>query len=619
MPTLPGPPSTSQSISPSSLTTSSPTSIIDIDLEFLVGFAPIIRVGVNACVTEPSLVAMTGTQKYATKPIEILSQDTTQVKFSVSQSWLDHPACYVATDYISTTDGKTCERADNVAPGEIDTYTAQCSNGVAQVTIYVHSSDFDTMEDNAAVPRRCHPVGQSQTVAYTFDVPCMVEEGSDACEPTPELTCDHFDSRIISSEDFEMSEQSWLFAATEVGSRLNLGADNPEVSKTFEVPVDSFEITLEFDFYEIDDLEIDDEVFIRIDDVYLSLVSFISLITEGTKTGAFGELAVSVTTTGRNHKVQLTIPDTWYPDGRLTLGFKVATSVPDSVGFDNVVLSSACAAELAVADPAFCPADGGNREISFEDFENGEADSWTMGLESAGRGFTTFLGRLGRENPEVSKDFSVPDGVGSVVLAFEVYNIDVVSPGDKAYVMIAGTSIDLGLFDGSVPGTTRYNDIMVTKTEGSKRDLGFLDSELDQKFQLRLTIPARWYAGGILEIGFKVDLQQATDVSSAGIDNVRLTAVCESAQRRDVEQAVLTETETMPVAEPDMYGEDGGSYCSTADFPCQGEGNVHVCHYDARRGYLTFCLPEADSDVLRFYTNDYCGPCIGGYGGINMH
>jgi hypothetical protein len=560
---------------------------------------------------------MTGTQKYATKPIEILSQDTAEVKFSVIQSWLDHPARYVATDYISTTDGQTCKSVDNVAPGQIDTYTALCSNGVAQVTIYVHSSDFDTMEDNAMVPGRCDPVEEGQTVAYTFDVPCEVEEGSAACKPTPELTCDHFDSQIISSEDFETPEQaqSWLFAATGSASNLILGADSPEVSKTFEVPTDSFEITLEFDFYENDGWAIDDEIFIRINDVYLDLTSYISGTSDGTKTGTFGELAVSMTTSGSNHNVQLTIPETWYPGGRLTVGFKVSTSVAETVGFDNVVLSSACAVELVVPSSVVCPADGGDTEISFEDFENGEAGTWG-GLESAGGGFTTFLGRLGREDPEVSKDFPIPDGAASVVLAFDFYDIDGFRPGDKAFVIIAGSSIDLDLFGDSGSGTSNYNDIVVTKTESSKQYIGFSAEHLDQKFHVEMAIPAGWYTSGVLEIAFKSQMKEAIDITSAGVDNVRLTAVCESAQRRDLEQAVLAQT--APVAEPDMYGEDGGYYCSTEDFPCMGAGNVYVCHYDARRGYQTFCLPESDSEVLRFYSNDYCGPCVGGYGGINI-
>jgi hypothetical protein len=106
-------------------------------------------------------------------------------------------------------------------------------------------------------------------------------------------------------------------------------------------------------------------------------------------------------------------------------------------------------------------------------------------------------------------------------------------------------------------------------------------------------------------------------VTSAGIDNVRLTAACDSAQRRDLEHVVLDQT--LPVSEPDMNAKDGGFYCSTEDFPCQGAGNVHVCHYDARRGYQTFCLPEADTEVLRFYSNDYCGPCVDGYSGIKLN
>merc|ERR1712071_714686 len=54
--------------------------------------------------------------------------------------------------------------------------------------------------------------------------------------------------------------------------------------------------------------------------------------------------------------------------------------------------------------------------------------------------------------------------------------------------------------------------------------------------------------------------------------------------------------------------------CVVEDYPCgPGLDKVHVCHYSARDGYKTFCVPEADSDALRFYPKDYCGPCVGGY------
>jgi hypothetical protein len=54
-------------------------------------------------------------------------------------------------------------------------------------------------------------------------------------------------------------------------------------------------------------------------------------------------------------------------------------------------------------------------------------------------------------------------------------------------------------------------------------------------------------------------------------------------------------------------------YCVHEDYPCQGDEEVmvYVCHYSTRAGYQTFCIPEADSDIMRFYSNDYCGPCEG--------
>jgi hypothetical protein len=254
--------------------------------------------------------------------------------------------------------------------------------------------------------------------------------------------------------------------------------------------------------------------------------------------------------------------------------------------------------------------------MSFEDFEDGEAGTWTVGLESAGGGFTTFLGRLGKQNPEVSNAFPVPAGGGSVVLAFDVYSIDGYSSGDKAYVNIAGSSIDLGLFDGSGSGSGNFEDITVTKTESSPQNIGFSAEKLDQKFNFELTIPASWYTIGKLEIGFEVQMQEDTEETSVGIDNIRLTAVCEP-QRRDLEQGVPSPS--LPVSEPDKYAVAEGYYCSAEHFPCEGAGNVHVCHHDTRRGYHTFCVRESDSEVLRFYKSDYCGPCSRGYGGITTN
>ena len=104
----------------------------------------------------------------------------------------------------------------------------------------------------------------------------------------------------------------------------------------------------------------------------------------------------------------------------------------------------------------------------------------------------------------------------------------------------------------------------------------------------------------------------------------RLTKEKEDEKKRDAASAKVFEHETKKKApasptatanEPSADGKDG-HFCVSEDYPC-GEDNdhVHVCHYSSRDGYKTFCVPETDSDVLAFYKKDYCGPCVGGYGG----
>lgn len=100
-----------------------------------------------------------------------------------------------------------------------------------------------------------------------------------------------------------------------------------------------------------------------------------------------------------------------------------------------------------------------------------------------------------------------------------------------------------------------------------------------------------------------------------------LTFDCSTAYNRRLDDLSLKESfteDSAPGAHVPSENEEDIPYCVSEDFPCEGEGDdmVYVCHYSARKGYQTFCIPESDSDILRFYPNDYCGPCEGGYGGV---
>jgi len=83
-------------------------------------------------------------------------------------------------------------------------------------------------------------------------------------------------------------------------------------------------------------------------------------------------------------------------------------------------------------------------------------------------------------------------------------------------------------------------------------------------------------------------------------------------QERKSKEGSTAEFEDI-MGHPEQNGSND-NFCVVEDYPCGTfDDKVHVCHYSARDGYKTFCVPEADSDALRFYPKDYCGPCVGGY------
>jgi hypothetical protein len=70
------------------------------------------------------------------------------------------------------------------------------------------------------------------------------------------------------------------------------------------------------------------------------------------------------------------------------------------------------------------------------------------------------------------------------------------------------------------------------------------------------------------------------------------------------------------VASEGRHKGKGSSHCLAIDYPCGADGGfVHVCHYSTKEGYQAYCVPESDSDVISYMPKDYCGPCVGGFGG----
>jgi hypothetical protein len=153
-------------------------------------------------------------------------------------------------------------------------------------------------------------------------------------------------------------------------------------------------------------------------------------------------------------------------------------------------------------------------------------------------------------------------------------------------------------------------------------------------------------AGGTLALGFRATLiaDHPNGEDTLGIDNILLSTKCsnpydagrlleheqeqtsqdsprsssvgqqqhqQQQQQEDhsTHKLMIVDSLEMPLpSQPRLDGAMDSYYCSNADYPCEGS-KVYVCHYSLKRGYATYCIPEPDSDILRFYDTDYCGPC----------
>lgn len=265
--------------------------------------------------------------------------------FSVLQAWADNPVCFVATDYESPTTGQTCHRKDAAKPGEIGKYDAACRDGAATVSIFVHQLTFDPLLNHADIPDRCKANGGDKDVGYTFSVPCMSPDEN--CVPVSELTCDDGRDKAIVIEDFETGQvNSWTFGAIgfDAAGGHFLGPLNQkriEVFKIVSLPKAPEFVSLEFDYLRLNGWTVQDKAYVRIRSSYLELNPFVTNQTGSS--GFFSDLFVSAKTDAVRTMLQIRIPQQWFADGRITIGFKVTPSnAASSAGFDNVRLISLC-------------------------------------------------------------------------------------------------------------------------------------------------------------------------------------------------------------------------------------------------------------------------------------
>jgi len=242
-----------------------------------------------------------------------------------------------------------------------------------------------------------------------------------------------------------------------------------------------------------------------------------------------------------------------------------------------------------------------------EDFEMaGMAESWENGVESNSDLYGNFLGRLGglSEN-RVTKTFHIASECQKASIEFKLYSVNQVEDATAEFrIGVQGSSMTVDM--SSLGDLQSFGDPAVTQSGKSADEVTVLVQADDYGFLINMKVPSSWWKfhGFEVPLSFTIETDKDLDEESYGIDDFKMTLECE--RRLDGELN-------------DEDAAEEGFYCSAKEFPCGDDQDmVHVCHYSSRLGYQTYCVPEEDSDVIRFYGSDYCGPCVGGFGGIHF-
>jgi hypothetical protein len=140
--------------------------------------------------------------------------------------------------------------------------------------------------------------------------------------------------------------------------RYGIGDADP--SKTFSgIPTDASNVTVEFNFYEIDSWDGTDRAFVEIDGVVFPLGRFDKNVDEGARTVMVGDAQIEIRSQGapahrcfnqhidvdrdQTHHVVVSLPPKFFADGSLSLKLVAdvdQASTDESAAFDNIKIAA---------------------------------------------------------------------------------------------------------------------------------------------------------------------------------------------------------------------------------------------------------------------------------------
>jgi len=555
-------------------------------------------------------------------PVNIVHYGIDTVTFRVEQNWKEGEVAFISVNYTPVDSVETvCMSTEGVNDASsTPDYVAQCVGEQVVIDVYAYDCTFTGVPD-VTVPEECKAWnGLGKTTHFQYTLPCNIMDDSfcideSACVPevrtdykSVEADGDYGDFRSMpvtiieqsgSTVDFQIDqtfkyeELGWIavdYIPEGSSDDSTMCIPTMDVSNGESTPV--YKAQCENGFAEID-VYAYDCTFTAVPDIDTYVPGTCQPLIDMGKKVHFHFTLPCLCLDSLSDMPPSTYTPPAPPQRRMADGTSATDAQRTShTKHTNVVT---CSQDI------------------YETYEDGASDSWTDGTQYKDPNFGTFLGRLGVDHKLISKDFEVPSYAESVTVSFDFIDVDGLAQANDAIMMgVQSSFLDLQLFNSQEGVALQYGD---TTLSTSMVDFSYkTPSSTTSVYKVTATIPRSWYQnyGYVLPISFRVaSTREDADISKEyyGIDNFHMHANCGSStgRRRHLEK-------TAPVVE-----DDGSFYCSSKDFPCDGGKDlVNVCHYSSRKGYETFCIPEADSEILRFYSHDYCGPCVGGFGGVNQ-
>jgi hypothetical protein len=532
---------------------------------------------------------------YRSDPVTILYKDHSSVRFQINQKWVDGDLGWVSVGYnpIDSTSKYVCNTVEGVnAASSTPGYTAKCLNGFATVDVVVSDCSF-TNVSNVVVPGGCSPVhdySSGSKVAFKFLV---------SCDPEPEICV----------RPLCVPEAKLLHKSVPSGVYGNV-LRNPV--NILHYGGDSVQFRVEQTWKDDD-------------------IGWISVGFDPVK-GASDR--VCLTTDGMNYVSStpdyvakcvdgVAKIDIYAYDCSFSNVTNIDSSIPasclpwnsDSVG--NKVFFQ-YAVPCRASDTSFCSSASECKPVvkygdsSVSAASRGDYSSPPVSIVRAGGSKVDFrLNQVIKQGDLgwIAVNYPTGDSTSGSNLGSVCRYSEALSAGDSTDIYTAQctngvaeieiyaydcTFVDVPIIDNLVPASCQPW-IEVGKKVRYQFTLPCLCDSSSLPVQKTMTGPHQVSAPIIVPVNVPVDAPSRNNRRELDVDN-------------SVVVGTTTATD-MPLT----------YYCLAKEFPCQGGNDmVHICHYTARKGYETFCIPEADSEVLRFYSHDYCGPCRGGFGGVNM-